>query len=404
MYYACTMQLATPQKRLGPRSLLACILVINTTLILAIDMYVPALPQLLEQFETNASFLNLTIFMFMLVSALAILVGGPLADKFGRKSILLASCVIFALSSLGCAFSSSVLMLTGFRIGQAVGFGLVETCATALIKDAYADKDLKFAMSLLQSLVIIGPVLAPFLGTFVLAVVGWRGIFALLAAFGAVDVVCALMVTETLQPEHRLASGVALALKDMMVRIKGLLKSRRFTSMALVVGLAGLPYMGYIAVASYILLDDFGVSYTAYNLVYGGTCAISVVAPFVYLRLSKTLSPNSLTVLCIILGIAGALLTWFFGWWGALAIFLCFAPYALMEGIIRPHAFVILVDQPPQQVASASAFSNFVYTVLGAVGTVVMTLPWSSYVGGLAVVMLACSVLMLLLFVFGLRR
>ena len=105
------------------------------TSILAIDMYVPALPGLLHEFDTTASFLNLTMFMFMFVSAFAILVSGPLSDKFGRKPVLVASCAIFAVSSFGCALSTSVLMLTTFRIGQAVGFGLVETDVTALIKD-----------------------------------------------------------------------------------------------------------------------------------------------------------------------------------------------------------------------------------------------------------------------------
>ncbi len=398
------MQLASPQKRLGPRAFLACILVINTTLILAIDMYVPALPGLLHEFDTTASFLNLTMFMFMVVSALAILVSGPLCDKFGRKPVLVASAAIFALSSVGCALSTSVLMLTVFRVGQAIGFGLVETDVTALIKDAYTDKDLKFAMSLLQSLVIIGPVLAPFLGTLFLSIGGWREIFVALAVMGAVDLLLALLVTETLLPEQRLASGVLPALRDTLSRGRALLSRRAFCAMALIVALAGLPYMGYIAVASYILLDDFGASYFVYNLVYAGTCGVSVLAPFVYLRVSKVMRPKPLTLLCIVLGLAGAALTWFFGPWGPLALFLCFAPYALMEGIIRPHAFVVLLDQPPEQVGSASAIVNFMYTVFGAIGTVVMTLPWASYVDGLAIVMGACSVLMLLFYAVGLRR
>lgn len=398
------MQLAMPQKHLGPRAFLACVLVINTTLILAIDMYVPALPGLLHEFDTTASFLNLTMFMFMFVSAFAILISGPLSDKFGRKPALVASCAIFAVSSFGCALSTSVLMLTTFRIGQAVGFGLVETDVTALIKDAYADKDLKFAMSLLQSLVIIGPVLAPFLGTLLLSIGGWREIFIALAVMGSVDLVFAFLITETLQPSQRLASGVIPALRDTLSRGRRLLSKRAFCTMALIVALAGLSYMGYIAVASYILLDDFGASYLVYNLVYAGTCAVSVLAPFVYLRLSKAMRPRPLTLLCIMFGLAGAALTWLFGPWGPLALFLVFAPYALMEGIIRPHAFVVLLDQPPEQVGSASAIVNFMYTVFGAVGTVVMTLPWASYVGGLAIIMGACSVLMLLLFCWGLRK
>lgn len=398
------MQFATPQKHLGPRAFLACVLVINASFILAIDMYVPALPLLLEEFDTSASFLNLTMFMFMLVSAFAILVAGPLTDKFGRKPILIVSCAVFGASSIGCALSTSVLMLTAFRIGQAIGFGLVETDVTALIKDAYTDKDLKFAMSLLQSLVIIGPVLAPFLGTLLLSIGGWREIFVALAVMGSVDLVFAFLITETLQPSQRLASGVVPALRDTLFRGRRLLSKRTFCAMALIVALAGLPYMGYIAVASYILLDDFGTSYLVYNLVYAGTCVVSVLAPFVYLRLSKAISPKPLTLLCIMLGLAGAVLTWFFGPWGPLALFLVFAPYALMEGIIRPHAFVVLLDQPPEQVGSASAIVNFMYTVLGAVGTVIMTLPWASYVEGLAIVMGVCSLFMLLLFCWGLRK
>lgn len=398
------MQLVSPQKRLGPRAFLACILVINTTLILAIDMYVPALPGLLHEFDTTASFLNLTMFMFMFVSAFAILVSGPLCDKFGRKPVLVASAAIFAASSVGCALSTSVLMLTVFRVGQAIGFGLVETDVTALIKDAYADKDLKFAMSMLQSLVIIGPVLAPFLGTLFLSIGGWREIFVALAVMGVIDLFLAMLVTETLLPEQRLASGILPALRDTLSRGRALLTRRAFCAMALIVALAGLPYMGYIAVASYILLDDFGTSYLVYNLVYAGTCVVSVLAPFVYLRLSKAISPKPLTLLCIMLGLAGAVLTWFFGPWGPLALFLVFAPYALMEGIIRPHAFVVLLDQPPEQVGSASAIVNFMYTVLGAVGTVIMTLPWASYVEGLAIVMGVCSLFMLLLFCWGLRK
>lgn len=398
------MQFATPQKHLGPRAFLACVLVINASFILAIDMYVPALPLLLEEFDTSASFLNLTMFMFMLVSAFAILVAGPLTDKFGRKPILIVSCAVFGASSIGCALSTSVLMLTVFRVGQAIGFGLVETDVTAMIKDAYTDKDLKFAMSLLQSLVIVGPVLAPFLGTLLLALGGWREIFVALAVMGIIGLVIAFVISETMHADHRLAAGVIPALRDMMMRVRSLLSKRSFTAMALIVGVAGLAYMGYIAVASYILLDDFDSGYVIYNLVYAGICGVSVLAPFVYLRISKMMGPRALTVLCAVLGLVAAAFMAVFGIWGPFAFFCCFVPYALMEGIIRPHAFVVLLDQPPDQVGSASAFANFVYTMLGAAGTVVMTLPWTSYVGGLAIVMGACSIIMLALYAWGLRK
>ena len=221
---------------------------------------------------------------------------------------------------------------------------------------------------------------------------------------GIIGLVIALVISETMHADHRLAAGVVPALRDMMMRVRSLLSKRSFTAMALIVGVAGLAYMGYIAVASYILLDDFDSGYVIYNLVYAGICGVSVLAPFVYLRISKMMSPRALTVLCAVLGLVAAAFMAVFGIWGPFAFFCCFVPYALMEGIIRPHAFVVLLDQPPDQVGSASAFANFVYTMLGAAGTVVMTLPWTSYVGGLAIVMGACSIIMLALYAWGLRK
>lgn len=398
------MELATPQKHFGPRSLLVCFLVMNTIMILSIDMYVPALPSLLADFDTTAAILNLTLFLFLLASAIAVLIAGPLCDKFGRKPILLASSLIFTISSLGCALSMSIPILTAFRIGQAIGFGLAATNITALIKDAYSDNSLKFAMSLLQSLVIIGPVLAPFLGTFFLTMAGWRSIFVVLTVLGGVCVLLSVLVTETMPPELRLSSGIGPTMRELATRVKAMLSKRSFCAMTWILGFAGLPYMGFIAVASYILLDDFGTGYVIYNFVYAAICFVSVLAPFLYLQLSKVVASRILTLSCIIVGILAGVLMFLFGYISPLSLFLCFLPYVLMEGIIRPHAFVVLLDQPPEQVSSASSFANFMYSVMGAIGTTIMTLPWVSYISGLAILIFACSFIMLLFFLWGMRR
>lgn len=353
------MQFATPQKHLGPRAFLACVLVINASFILAIDMYVPALPLLLEEFDTSASFLNLTMFMFMLVSAFAILVAGPLTDKFGREAH--PYCEL-------CRLWRFLHRLRAFDLG-AHAHGLPRRSGHRLwLGRDGRDRDDQgrlhrqgpqvrdVASAIARD---CRPVLAPFLGTLLLAIGGWREIFVALAVMGIIGLVIALVISETMHADHRLAAGVVPALRDMMMRVRSLLSKRSFTAMALIVGVAGLAYMGYIAVASYILLDDFDSGYVIYNLVYAGICGVSVLAPFVYLRISKMMGPRALTVLCAVLGLVAAAFMAVFGIWGPFAFFCCFVPYALMEGIIRPHAFVVLLDQPPDQVGSASAFCQF---------------------------------------------
>ena len=157
------MQLAVPQKRLGPRSFFVCAMTIQLLLILAIDMYVPALPSMQRSFDVSAAYLNLTVFVFFAFSAISVLLAGPVSDRYGRRPVLLAGVALFTVSSAACAVSPSVEVLVVFRAGEALGYGLVATVETALIKDAYEGDDLKIAMTCLQSLIIIGPAAAPFL-------------------------------------------------------------------------------------------------------------------------------------------------------------------------------------------------------------------------------------------------
>ena len=203
------MQLVAPQKRLGPRSFFVSVLTINLLLILAIDMYVPALPSMQREFAVSEAYLNLTMFVFFLFAAVGVVLAGPISDQRGRKPLLLAGCGTFAAASFLCAVASTVEAVIAFRLVEAVGYGFVMTIVTALVKDAYAGEDLKVAMTFLQSLVIIGPAIAPFLGTLLLSIGGWREVFGFLALCGLVSFALACLITETHPSAGARAAGRA---------------------------------------------------------------------------------------------------------------------------------------------------------------------------------------------------
>lgn len=401
------MQLAYPQKHLGPRSFFVCALAINLMLILSIDMYVPALPSMQRSFNVTEAYLNLTVFAFFVFSAVGVIMAGPLSDRYGRKPILVFGCVLFAASSLFCTLAPTVEVLVVFRIGQSLGYGAVATIETALIKDSFDGDDLKLAMTALQSLIIIGPAVAPFLGTFILTFSDWHGIFALLAIGGFAALALSLLISET----HPRASTidkkrdrVDKAVKSMLADIRILIRNRAFLSLALFMGIAGMPYFAFIAVVSYILMDFFAVSYFEYSLIYAGACVVTIIAPYVYVALSKRMSVRTLLRLCIWLTAATFVMLVLFGTTSPALFLVAFIPYALAEGMVRPMAFVVLLDQPSNRVGAASSFSNFSYALLTSVATVIATMRWPTFILGIAVLAGACALIMAVLYVKGLRN
>lgn len=390
------MRLAVPQKRLGPRGFLACALAINMMVIMAIDMYTPALPGLKRELAVSASTLNLTMFAFFFMSALGVFVAGPLSDRFGRRPPLVGASVLFLLGSIACALAPGIGVLVFGRVLQAVGYGAVATVETALVKDAFEGDDLQFAMTMLQSLIVAGPVIAPFLGTFVLTVAGWRDIFWVLALMGIACLVCSLLISETLAPEHRMKGGVLGSLGQSTRSFGTLLKAPRFSSLALTLAFAAVPYAAFLAAVSYILLDEFQTGYLTYSIVYAVVSLTSVSAPFLYMRLSRGLSVPKILAVSLWASIVAAVLMLTAGRVSPALFCVSFMPFVLAEGVIRPMSFVVLLDQPPELVGSASALVNLMYSIFSSAGTVVATLEWPSFTLGLGVVLAASSAAMVL--------
>ena len=398
---ACTMQLACNQKRLGPWVFFVCVMGVELIQILAIDMYAPALPTMSEAFGVTALYLNNPVFSFLFASPIATVLAGPISDRFGRKPVFLAGCILFTLGSLLCAMAPSVEVLVLARAIEALGCGCSMTLAAAIVQDAYKGEDLKLAMTLLQSLVIAGPVLAPFMGSFAVEHVGWRGIFWGLAAGGLATVVMASLISETYDAKPNAGKKLGDTLLVMGRGAKTLLSDRSFTALALFIGVTGIPFFAFIAVSSYILLDSFHMSYLGYSFIYAGACLTNMMAPFVYMRLSRTWLTAKIMRFVIVLMIASAVLFALVGSLDPLLFLLAFAPYALAEGIARPAAYLVLLDQPSEIVGTASAIGNFAYGVITAFATIAATLPWPSFVIGLAVLVLASALGSTVLYMVG---
>ncbi|MCT8986467.1 MFS transporter [Shewanella phaeophyticola] len=190
------------QPLLGSSGTLFFLVIVSAFPPLTTDLYLPALPTMVEMLNTTQTMVNLTLSVYFVTYALGLLFWGLLSEKFGRKPIMLLGLSIYVVASLLCALANNIEMLIGARLMQAFGGSAVTVVATAIVKDLYTGREREKIMATIMSLVIIAPMVAPVLGAFLLKIGSWHMMFFALAIFGAFSTVVACGFSETIPQRY----------------------------------------------------------------------------------------------------------------------------------------------------------------------------------------------------------
>lgn len=163
------------------------------------SIYLPSLPAIALELDAAMAAVQMTLSIFMAGFALSMLIAGPLADRFGRRTVLSTGLGIYLVATLACAGATSVEMLAAARVLQSMGAGAVSVAGRAATRDLYGGADLARAMAAIMIAFAAVPGLAPFVGGVVQETMGWRVSFVIAAAFGvAVWIVAARRLPETI--------------------------------------------------------------------------------------------------------------------------------------------------------------------------------------------------------------
>ena len=377
--------LARPQRRLGPFGLVVLLVVGALVTPLSLDMYTPAVPHMTEFFGTSEAMVNLTLVGYFLFFAVGLLIFGPVSDRYGRKPVLVAGILAYALASAACALSTSIGMLIAMRVLQALGAGAVSAVSTAVVKDAVVPERREALLSLVQVMFVVGPVLAPVVGALVLQVADWRMTFWVLAGIGAVCSALALLFDETLPADERYEGSVTGSLKQLGV----VARNKGFSAFLGIVGLYNLPFMAYIAVGSYVYITFFGLSELEYSLYFAVAALLTVFGPFAWLAASRFVSARRFTDILLGVGLASGLAMLAVGELSPVLFCLTFLAFALAEAAVRPYSTNILLSQQEGDTGATSSLINFAHTAIGCVGMLVAVLPWPNFVTGIGIIIVA---------------
>ncbi|MET9776062.1 Bcr/CflA family efflux MFS transporter [Streptomyces sp. NPDC006367] len=373
---------------------------------LAMDMYLPALPEVTDSLHASAATVQLTLTACLAGMALGQIVVGPMSDKWGRRRPLLAGLAVYVVATALCALAPTVELLVAFRLAQGLAGAAAIVIARAVVRDLYDGVAMARFFSTLMLISGVAPVVAPLIGGQILRVTDWRGVFVLLTVVGALlGAVVWAKLPETLPKAERHAGGVGDTLRAM----RALLADRAFTGYMLAGGFAFAALFAYISASPFVVQEIYGASPQTFSLLFGlnsiGLVAVGQINGKILVGrvgLDRVLCVG----LLIVIAAAAALLLMTLGVFGEVGLApVAAALFVLMSamGISLPNTQALALMRVERSAGSASALLGTSSFLIGAVASPLVGIAGEDTALPMAIVQLVAAVVALACFL-GLCR
>ncbi|MEJ7344306.1 MULTISPECIES: multidrug effflux MFS transporter [Staphylococcus] len=340
---------------------------------LSIDMFLPGLPELKNDFNTTTANAQLTLSLFMIGLGLGNLIVGPISDSIGRKKPLVISMIIFALASLGIVFVENIWIMVFLRFIQGFTGGAGAVISRAIASDMYRGNELTKFLALLMLVNGVAPVIAPALGGLILSFAVWRMVFVILTLFGVLMVLGSLFkVPESLSVENRDSSGVNVIFSNF----KSLLTTPRFVLPMLIQGVTFIMLFSYISASPFLVQKIYGVSPLHFSWMFAGVGITLIIASQIAGKLVDYFHPQVLLRAFTIIQIFGVVivsLTLINHWHFALLVIGFIVLVAPVTGVAT-LGFSIAMEERTTGSGSASSLLGLLQSLLGGLVTPLVNL------------------------------
>jgi len=251
-----------------------------------IDLYLPAFPVIEGDLDVPTAVIQLTLTATTVGFAVGQLLVGPWSDRVGRRLPLIAATSIHVVASLGVALAPAIEWLFVFRVLQGVGAAAGGVVAMAIVRDLFGGLPLVRMLSRLSLVNGLAPILAPVIGSQLLLVMPWRGMFVFLAIYGGLGLLASvLFLVETLPPARRVDLGHSTARE----RYRALFSDRVFVGVAIIAGMTFSGLFAYLSSSSFLFQQVYGLDAQQFGFLFainslgvvGGVQASSFLARFV---------------------------------------------------------------------------------------------------------------------------
>ncbi len=232
----------------------------------SIDMYLPGFPAIAKDLNTNIAQVGLSLTSYFIGISVGQLFYGPVIDRFGRKPPLLIGLFLYLLAAIGCALAPTVDWLIGLRLLLALGGCVGMVAGRAIVRDLFPVSETAKVFSTLILVMGVAPIIAPTMGGFITASLGWRFIFYTLTLIAAILIFLVYrFLPESRQPDASVSLKPKRVLQDYLM----VLKEPEFITFSIAGSVAFAGMFAYISGSPFVFMEYFGLSETHYGWLFG---------------------------------------------------------------------------------------------------------------------------------------
>lgn len=330
------------------------------------DLYLASLPDMARDFQTSVENVQLTLSVFLAGFACAMLIYGPLSDRFGRRPMILGGVLVYLVGSIACMLAPTIEMLIASRFLQALGACCGPVLGRAVVRDVYPRDQAARVMSYMASVMALAPFAAPMVGGWFHALFGWRSNFVLLALFGTVLLIA---VWRLLDETNAHKDEGALAPGRMAINYRTLLADRRVFGYMLTVALVFGGMFTFISGSSFVLIDVMGLPPAVFGIGFAVVVAGYIAGGFVAGKWTGRFGLDRMigagTLGCAGFGLLAAILAWS-GITTIAALLLPLMGYFFSAALVLPNSTAGAIAPHPRMAGAASALIGFLQMIGGA--------------------------------------
>ena len=361
----------------------------------ATDLYLPALPAIVDEFNVSEAQGQLTLSLFMLGMAVGQLFFGPLSDFYGRLPVVTVGTIFFIATSVACAAAPSMefMWVTRFIQGLAASSGPV--IARAIVSDRYHGPRAAQVMSMLGAAMAVIPLIAPTIGSWILVVFDWRATYLALAVFA----IAVLLGLRQFQESAPAIGQGGVDIGRIFRLFSRCLSTMRFIGYQVCGTATYSAILAYLSTVAFFMRDVFELPSQYFGYAFAISVAGFMVGALLCSRLVMRLGTNPTMTIGVVLTLLAAIVQWWAAPGGSANIsLLAVSSWGLFFGIglTSANAAMGAISLFPQSVGAASAVFGFIHATVAAIAGFIAGQLYDGTLVPTATIMLICAAIGLL--------